>query len=187
MAEESYSDEEVELSDDQFDINDTIDEVVFGDSEEAFLLPDESMVKDDLDTRKKLQDEMDRKAEERRLEKAEQEKEFQAETDKFSKELKKKAQKQKFDKFWFHLFYIFKPSNWVKALQVFEPFIIALFVDLQLIIIIFSLLYIMYIILNVDAYSHFSAIFRISGTVSLVILCIVIQLNAGNEPTNKEE
>lgn len=181
MVEESF------LDDTSLEINDTIDEVVFGGAAEGFL-SDEPIVKDDLKSVQKEQKDREEHSEKIRKSNAEREKMFQEETDKYSKELKQKARKEKLVSIWQKLFFIFKPSNWVKGLQVFEPFIIALFVDLQLIIIIFSLLYMLYIILNVDAYSHFSAIFRLSGTLSLVILCIVIQLNSGSDETpNKDE
>ncbi len=100
-------------------------------------------------------------------------------------ELKDAVKKEKAKKIWGIVFFIFMPNNWIKAIQFFEDFLMVLLLDLPIVMILFSLLYILYIIFTFDINNWVTYVSKLGGCIILTILSLIIQLNVNSNTKEK--
>lgn len=165
MAEEYSLDNDPTL-----EINDSIDKVLFDDQADPIIEQHQGVVKDEVETIK-VESEKRRRRRERR------EKKLKDETDRYSKELKDQAKKEKRHKFWKALGFPIAPSTLVRLIQFYEEPVFVSLVNLSVLGILFSLLYTTYIILSFDPNELILSSGKLVGTVILFTLSLVVQIN----------
>ena len=83
---------------------------------------------------------------------------------------------------------MFTVNTYVLFVQKFEPLLTVLFIDVLYISILFSTLYILYIIININSenFDLFPILFKIIGAVLVVLLNYLVLNNAGVDTKNME-
>ena len=124
------------------------------------------------------------KLKKRMLEKEAEEKLMAEETEKEAKRLKKAQSRNKWVKFLLSLKTPFLPSTWINILRYYEDLLYVTFLDAQIILVLFSLLYIVYIIVTFTGDKLVEGIFKISGCALICLIIIIVQVFT---PTSKKE
>jgi hypothetical protein len=171
MAEESFLNNEV------VEVNDKIDEVIFDKNSEAIIIGkdiNKGVINDTADQLKKKN--LDRIAKNKKLDEA---------TNSLRNEINKAQKKEKFGKIINAIFFIFIPSNWIKGIQYFEDLLLTLLLDIPIVMILLSLMYILYIIFTFDQDNWVTYVSKLGGCVTLIILSLIIQINVNSNTKEK--
>lgn len=90
-------------------------------------------------------------------------------------------------KIWQDFYKTFNPDKIATFIQSFENLLFVLFVDIILITILFSVLYMLYIIITSENIDLTNLIVKIVGSTIICVIGIIIQVNIGKQNKNEKE
>lgn len=141
-------------------------------------------IKDGIEVIKERNRRADEKAQ-ALLKRMEEEEKAQAErAEKESKRLKREQSRNKWMRFLNSLKVPFLPDTWIRVFQYYEKLLFTMFIDMQIILVLLSLLYILYIIITFTSDQLVEGIFKVSGCMIICLLILAIQVFT---PTSKKE
>jgi len=100
---------------------------------------------------------------------------------------RKRIRQERIFNFWKSLHKWMKLEWLISLIQSYEELLYVLFIDVTLAMVLFSILYIGYIILYSSSFSISDAIIKISGAIVISIICIIVQLNLPKNTKNEKE
>jgi len=141
-------------------------------------------IKDGIDVIKERNRRADEKAQSILKRMAEEEKAQAERTEKESKRIKREQSRNKWMRFVNSLKVPFLPDTWIRVFQYYEKLLFTMFIDLQIILVLLSLLYIMYIIITFTSDQLVEGIFKVAGCMIICLLILAVQVFT---PTSKKE
>ena len=105
-------------------------------------------------------------------------------TEKESKRLKREQSRNKWMRMVNSLKVPFLPDTWINIFQYYEKLLFTMFIDMQIILVLFSLVYILYIIITFTGDQLVEGIFKVAGCMIICLLILAIQVFT---PTSKKE
>jgi len=114
----------------------------------------------------------------------EEEKIQREKTEKESKRLKREQSRNKWMRLVNSLKVPFLPDTWINVFQYYEKLLFTMFIDMQIILVLFSLVYILYIIIIFTGDQLVEGIFKVAGCMIICLLILAIQVFT---PTSKKE
>ena len=141
-------------------------------------------IKDGIDVIKERNRRADEKAQSILKRMAEEEKVQAERTEKESKRIKREQSRNKWMRFVNSLKVPFLPDTWIRVFQYYEKLLFTMFIDLQIILVLLSLLYILYIIITFTSDQLVEGIFKVAGCMIICLLILAVQVFT---PTSKKE
>jgi len=114
----------------------------------------------------------------------EEEKIQREKTEKESKRLKREQSRNKWMRLVNSLKVPFLPDTWINVFQYYEKLLFTMFIDMQIILVLFSLVYILYIIIIFTGDQLVEGIFKVAGCMIICLLILAIQVFT---PTSKKD
>lgn len=127
------------------------------------------------------------KAEEKRRKKEEKDCKYAEEQKRFEKDRKRQLRIEFWKGLWQNFLNLLNPDTYAEIVQRFERLMFTIFVDTILMVILLSILYCSYIILNFETYDWKEFCFKFGASIILCVICIIIQVNLPSDKPKSGE